>query len=58
MQRKGCRHRLTNILLPAFYWIFFRGGVGVQVWELIIDVQASLRHPYRGFERIPQFVFL
>lgn len=56
-QRKGCRHRLTNILLPAFYWLFF-SGVGVGCRLGIVDVQASLGLPYRVFERIPPFVSL
>lgn len=49
--------RLSNILLPAFYWLFFPGvGVGCKLG--IVDVQASLGLPYRGFERIPPFVSL
>lgn len=52
MQRKDCRHTLTYILLPAFYWILY--GVGANM--RIVDVQVSLGLPYTGLEKIPQFL--
>lgn len=50
MQRKDCRHTLTNILLPAFYWILC--GVGGRYENCWCADQLGL--PYPGLEKIPQ----
>lgn len=54
MQRKGCRHRLTNILLPAFYWLFFQGCGWDAGWELLMCRPAWGFHTeaLRGFHRL------
>lgn len=52
MQRKDCRHTLTNILLPAFYWILC--GVGGRYENCWCAVSLGL--PYTGLEKIPQFL--
>lgn len=52
MQRKDCRHTLTNILLPAFYWILC--GVGGRYENCWCAVSLGL--PYIGLEKIPQFL--
>lgn len=52
MQRKDCRHRLTNTVLPAFYLIqFFEEKKDIR----IADAQASPMLAYMGFESFSNF---
>lgn len=57
-----CRGRAVDTDWLTFCFLlfidFFFSGVGVGCRLGIVDVQASLGLPYRGFERIPPFVSL
>lgn len=53
MQRKDCRHRLTNTVLPAFYLIQFFEEKKKDI--RIADAQASPTLAYMGFESFSNF---